>query len=594
VPASASGNPAGYDQKISDTMNMVQAQSHSAQWLSDNPAAQAIDDVAQFLPNTTIGAAKGVGTSLLGLDNLIRHGLNKIGGRYADVDESDFGGTKGLLETKGVGQAVGNIGENVGEFFGGEELLGMLGKAGKGVEGMKGAAQLAQMLERYPRIAKLLHLGVSAAKQAAITGGQTYVKTGGDEDAAAEAAKIAGVTGFSIEGAAALAKAGLRYVTPAIEKIGGVEVPVPRGATDIKPTPEQAAGQKVYRETAQETARPALDDINTAREPQTVGSQAATDADNKFFQQAKASLPEGSVSDWAKEAQRLKTGASEEIQTAPKINVGEQLDRVHDFTGAADLVEEQAQGIYQRADKVTGGFKDANNKLKQAQKSYWQATGADRTAAAQRVTDARDAIEKMIDDSHGKLSAPEIQAARMAFRRSYALREVGNTLDASWSGLPGSSNRANAYRGFDGNRLMSGLQRLQRQMGRKGLDTLLGPGRLDNLERIAELNRTNANRAKFGAAVEPVVRYLVPHMSTAALGGYVAHQAGLPWEVGAAGGFAAGQAWQKVMRAVAANPKIGNYLTYAIDSGARPERYGPMLGTMIQRMESGKKEEGEQ
>ena len=43
---------------------------------------------------------------------------------------------------------------------------------------------------------------------------------------------------------------------------------------------------------------------------------------------------------------------------------------------------------------------------------------------------------------------------------------------------------------------------------------------------------------------------------------------------------------EKVLNVARANPRIGNFLTHAVEYGADPKKYGPMLATMIQQQET--------
>jgi hypothetical protein len=135
---------------------------------------------------------------------------------------------------------------------------------------------------------------------------------------------------------------------------------------------------------------------------------------------------------------------------------------------------------------------------------------------------------------------------------------------------------------------MNNLSRLQQRMGRVPLERVVGKDNLDTLFRVAELNRTGTARAKFGVAIKPVVNGLMSlHVGPIAAGAYLGHMAGMPYEVGGAAGWATAAATRRVMDAVLTNPKVAQNLIFAIDSGANPDHYGPMLATMIQQQGTG-------
>jgi len=75
-----------------------------------------------------------------------------------------------------------------------------------------------------------------------------------------------------------------------------------------------------------------------------------------------------------------------------------------------------------------------------------------------------------------------------------------------------------------------------------------------------------------------------------AAGGYLGHLAGIPWEAGAAAGWAASAASKRVMDAVLTNPKVAQNLIFAMESGARPEHYAPMIAGMIQEAQHAQEE----
>lgn len=474
-------------------------------------------------------------------------------------------------EPHGTLENIGASIEAMGEFLAGEGFVKYAAfKAMSAAEKFGVLSKALKVIEQSPTLTKAMG---TFLRQGAVGTGMGLAH-GEDLPAALGQGAAVGATGGVLEGVAGGLKAGIKRIMPTVEKIGGVEVPVPAAARYAKPTPTQAAGQKVYREAAQEAARPALEEIEAA------------------------------------------AGKAEAV--TPRTSVAEHLNRVHDFTGAADLVDEQAKAIYQKADALTGGkFKAANDEVRAAQKAAWRDRGVE---AQERLAKAKGELEQIISDLKGpdsgsdqllkvkdgefatplggSMTPEEVAAARTAFRRGYVLRDVANTLDSSWSGMPGASARANAYRGFDGNQLMRGLQRLTRQMGRGGVENAIGAERLQNLERIAELNRTGQNRQKFGAAIDQVGRWMqsngVRHVSWPVAGGALGEMTGAGWAVGATSGEAAYLASRKVMQAISANPKLGQYLTYAIDSGARPEYYAPMLGAMIQQMQQPETKEDKQ
>jgi hypothetical protein len=178
-----------------------------------------------------------------------------------------------------------------------------------------------------------------------------------------------------------------------------------------------------------------------------------------------------------------------------------------------------------------------------------------------------------------------LHAANESWKKAQTLRDIDNHIEASFDNSIGASARANAYRGFNGNKLRSSLKTLSQKYGERQLNRILGTEQYNNLVKIADITRTSADRARFGSSVQAVAKSLLPHLSASSIGGFIGHHLGGP--VGGAAGAAAGEsmllASERVMRAVATNPKIGRNLTFAIESGARPEAYAPLIASQISK-----------
>ena len=551
-------------------------------------AIQQSDEYQQGAGGIGRGMAKSAGQTLNSVPRLVGHPVFK--------DET--------LALHGTDEYIGAGVENIAEFVLGRGILQGLKVGAR----LKQVGAVADVLEQYPKLAKLAAAGIkalgldSALGDAAVTAGQTLAHGGSGGEAVksgAEMGLLSAATHGVLNGAAKVI--GNRAST--MEKIGGVDTVIPAEVRNAKPTAQQQSLQQAYRATAQESARPALEGINQAAAGEAEEALRIPQAERGTTRSAPGSmgnvLPEGvrgkpTLQDQiGSQAQTIPDSVLAEkigpppAPKLPRINVEQEISKIGDFAGARDAVNEQARPIYEKANQLTdGAFQEANQEVQRAKQAAWKAQGTDRAAdLAADLTAKRNNLEQMISGLQGKMNPEEIAAARTAFRHGYVLDEVSETLDSAWNGLPGNSTRSNMYRGIDGNRLMSGLQRLVKNMGRPAVEETLGKARLDALEQLADLNRTQAQRAQFGAAVKAVANYLAPHLSTAALGGYAAHQMGVPWEVGAMAGFAGGQAVRKAMDAVLTNPKVAQNLIFAIQSGARSQYYAPMIGAMIQQAE---------
>jgi hypothetical protein len=127
-----------------------------------------------------------------------------------------------------------------------------------------------------------------------------------------------------------------------------------------------------------------------------------------------------------------------------------------------------------------------------------------------------------------------------------------------------------AQRGINGNVLDRQLQNVARTHGIDNVRAALGPGRLENLQAIADATKTNAARVAFNQGA----RYVAHVLATSA--GY--RIAGISGAIGAEGALLA---TQKVLNAVRTDPAVGRNLLFAIKAGARPENYAPLIAGMI-------------
>jgi hypothetical protein len=495
------------------------AKDHAADPIDEGAVDKYLDKVPWWdMPGHALNLLSGVGTGIektaAGLDRAVR-GSGPLTGPEEQLQLDAARPTQGL-------QTAGEFGENVGEFFSGEELLGLVGKGLQGAEKLKAATQAAQLLEKHPMIAKLVKIGQNAVRQGGIAGAQTFAKTGGDTGAAAKTAIETGAAGGAIEGLGAAAKAGVSALTPKVET----------GAAD-------------YAAEARNAVKPHLEAAAAAVKP-------------------------------------------------PTFDVDAALNKVHDFTGASDQLGAANNAVYEHLDKATGGtFRTLNKEVQAAQKAAAYGDNDAKGAYIEKLNEMEDLLSR-----HDTGMSPEdLAKVKSSWTQSYILKDFGNAWDKALNGVPGGSNVSQEQRGINGDVLMNGLRRAVADHGRPKVEAALGQGRLDNLENIARLNRTNAQRATFNRGIGEVAKYLGP----AYIGGRIGyHAAGLPGELaGNAIGAAAKPAAEKVMNAVKANPKIGQYLTYAIDSGADPKKFGPLLATMIQQSnteasEQQQEEEGNQ
>ncbi len=535
------------------------ARDHAADPLSEGRVEQYLDQhpwVAAPV-NALVGVGTGVDKTVTGLDRTPRTRFET---------ELQLAAAK---PTKGAVQGVGEASENVAEYFTGEELLSLLGKGAEGLalaEKLKNMTGLAQMLGKYPMLAKVLKIGSTVVKQGTIAGAQTYAKTGGDAGAAATAA---GETGLLSGGLSTLGAGGAAIKTA---RAGTAEADAAAAAARVQTATESAAAANrateearaadsaTYSDVARGAAKPHMEAINAAR-----GN-------------AQPMLASG----------------------AKVIDVDHILNTTHDFTGAADRLTEVNDEAYDALDKATDGrFRDLNKEVAKAQKAAWKGGNDEKGAYIEKLNE----MEDLLNGHMGEAGMEELPAVKASWTQSYILRDIGNTLDRNLRGLPGASEVSNAQRGINGKGLHNDLLRLVKDYTRPKLEQVLGPGRLDTLEQIAERNMTDKQRQVFNGGVRTVAQELERMEQAAptakppaqrmiglgkragavAIGGLAAHAAGMTPYWGMAAGEAGYEATHAVMNAIKANPKIAQNFMFALESGATAKRYGPFIAEMIQK-----------
>ena len=151
------------------------ARDHAADPVDEERVQQFLDqhpwEPASITINALLGVGTGVTKTLAGADRMAR-------GNGPLTRPEEALQTAAETPTKGAAQGAGEAAENVGEFFTGEELLGLVGKALPFAERLKQASGLAQVLDKNETLAKIVKIGMSAVKQGTVAGGQTLVKTG--------------------------------------------------------------------------------------------------------------------------------------------------------------------------------------------------------------------------------------------------------------------------------------------------------------------------------------------------------------------------------------------------------------------------------
>lgn len=266
-----------------------------------------------------------------------------------------------------------------------------------------------------------------------------------------------------------------------------------------------------------------------------------------------------------------------------QLHIPTEIQKIGSFTDAAQRVEDTAQEVYNHFNDLTDNrFNALRNDNKEAWQAYLGAGSEGQSAALARLNETDRHMQQLMDSIHNAVTPKELAGANEAYRNAQTLHAVAEAVDGSFSGNTSNSARSWEYRGFNGQQLMGRLNRVVNKLGRPAVERVMGRENLDSLYQVAQLTSTNAGRAKFGQAVGSITKDLIMrHASALSIGGLVGHAAGLPWEVGAIGGEALYSATKKVMQIISTNPKVAQNLIYALDYGAKPENYVPLISHAI-------------
>jgi hypothetical protein len=591
-----------------------------------------------ILGDTDVGVLRGAARTYTGLEDI----LAKIAPNNPDTTSAFAKGARQFANEPNTSfnESLGQFGEGAAEYLLPESWAKMgLSMGMKASEAMNMASTITKLAEKYPAMTSVLR---GVAEQGAAGGTQGYVDSGGDTGAAAtEAATTGGAAGVLGGIGKGLGNA-ISKIAPTVEKVGGVDTVIPADLKP-KPTPEQAAGQQSITNAAQDTLRRNLEEVNESRQvPDQApglptrtdpyqfklngtdtapvpgarttmqGGQALTTEDPNL---ATAHLnnvnraidsPNFDAMPKAKQAQLL--SAREDVtrqlgeyrqqfqQAYPgygkpnfeQIDIPSEIQKAGSFSDAQRILEGHAKSLYDHFNDLTD---DKFNAIRQENKDAWTAYVGASGTHAQGLADAalsesNRKMAELMNSIHGAVSPKELDGANDAYRNSQILHAVSEAVDSSFSGNTSSSARSWEYRGFNGTQLMGRLNRVTQKLGRPALERVMGKDNLDTLYQVARLNSTNQGRAKFGEAVNHVAQALISHRMSGPIlaatgGGALGHATGAGYAAGAFTGELAYGATRAVANAIKTNPKFAKNLIFALDAGARPENYAPLLAGMI-------------
>lgn len=207
-----------------------------------------------------LGGTKEALRTALGAKDIATKGIHKVTGQPAPANEPKSAVRQFAEEpNQNFGENMGAGLETGAEFMAGEGLLKGIAKIIGFAPKLTDAARIEQEIQKGTPLGKLALQalktgGKEAATNAALAGGQTFVKTGGDTDEALGEGTLAGVMGGAGGVVSELGSAVGSNLSRAARTAGA-------------PSTEQRALQAAYADTAQGAVKPHLEAINSTREP---------------------------------------------------------------------------------------------------------------------------------------------------------------------------------------------------------------------------------------------------------------------------------------------------------------------------------------
>jgi hypothetical protein len=269
----------------------------------------------------------------------------------------------------------------------------------------------------------------------------------------------------------------------------------------------------------------------------------------------------------------------------PKIDVAAELGKYGDYAGVRTAMKENLNQV------VPAGVKARFNQLT-AEIEALQDGEESGAKASKELTAKQQELTALVDKSG---LTPELNKAVNAGWTSYfALRKVTGAFDKALQGHLGQEGANAAERGVEGingNRLRSGINSAIVRYGRPGVaEALGGEEYLKSLEAIADKTSTSKGMFAVQRTMGEIARYLPVYLGykagEAMSGGTFTGGALLGATAAVTGAAIAQRQAGRVLAAVRSNPAIAQNLLFAIDAGANPKNYGPLIATMIQRHEA--------
>lgn len=507
----------------------------------EQKVAGALQDNYQAVADVPIGAAKAAGQTLVGADDLVRSGLNKLGADYKPYEDV-LGIDKNTLEPTNGAQKAGGVLENVLEFMSGEgelkalstgEKLKKLGVVAEFLEkhpslmklvgpalrqGTARAAQAAEFLEEHPRIAQLsgtaLRQGTVGAAQAAVHGDPHPIETGIET----------GVTGSALEGIG-----------------GGVSNKLKSLAEEISPKYVNIADESIPMLASQEQGASDL-----AKKSANIESEPAI----KKRQQEGVHYAVGNIA----------TDAANSVLS----KFGQSVDSVGSFGDAAKKLRDAAKPVFQRLDELSDneysglkGQMDAARKVMRSPSSYEA-----QIDAQSKFNDAQNRIDKLFTKYGDQVGAEDLKNAQSAWKTSKVLDKIHNAVEGSFNVPKDVADRTGLNRELSGNKLNARLHTLLDKIPDQVYGAI-GQEGVDNLHLLADLTSTTDKAGALNRGIDAIAK----EMQTKYLGQSVVGTYKLVRD--------------RVIHSLATSPFLLKSLAYDLDNRTLPRLYAPLIARAI-------------
>lgn len=420
------------------------------------------------------GSEKAFTETLSGTSQLAGKASDKLGLRHRNPSQliTDGGQTRGIFgelhdpesvtTPVGFGEHVGYIGENILEFFAGDEALKALSLAEK----FQLAAKITKLAESNPAIAKLISAGLRATRTGAVSGAQEAAH-GGDTGDILTAAGTGFLSHTGSEGLSELSK----LAKPVVKKIAGEALetaPKWRGAGTTAKLAEanQEPAKRVIANVAHDSAEPIV---------QKFGKQAPT--------------------------------------------------TITSFKDAADAVTNAAKPVFERLDQISNNeFQAASNELKTANQVARRATSvADLRDAEKAAADAQAKIDKIFESSEGQISPDDLKNARSAWKSKITLERLHQSIDKAFDMPQSASDISGAERTLDLSKLQGRLNTAFSRIPKQDLETVLGKAGTSNLFDLAKLGADPVRAKTLGEIAQNIGQHLTSGGAGVLAGAAIGH-----------------------------------------------------------------------